>query len=279
VKNPSGSARSPLALALAAIVAAPASAQTEPSPHANRDSGRLVVALVSLKSLYTNGPDAAANRAALEVNLKRHLDFVDRAAAKGAAFVGFPEMSLSGYRFGPGVTWLSLEGPEVKALAAKASEKKVWIGAGIAEQDAAGKRWNSQVVVGPDGTVAGWHHKTWLTKEKGVVEPGSDRFRAKWSGPWDGGMAPAKTNNDGPEAPMPSGGWIARLKVHAALVNQAGLYGAELDAPAADANTGWAGGAWLIGPDGRTIAQAPASTQKSDSRECLLVGEIPLGPQ
>jgi predicted amidohydrolase len=291
-------------------------------------SGQLVVALVSLKSLYTDGPDAASNRASLEANLKRHLDFVDRAAAKGAGFVGFPEMSLSGYRFGANVTWLALDGPEVKALAAKAAEKKVWIGAGIAERDAAGRRWNTQVVVGPDGAVAGWHHKIWLTKEKGVVEPGNDhnvfaacgtkmgivtcadgsdftnlqaladagarliyaphcnttggttagwyRFRAKWGGPWDGGMAPAKTNNDGPEAPMPSGGWIARLKVHAALVNQAGLYSAEFDPPAADANTGWAGGAWLIGPDGKTIAQTPASVQRSDSRECLLIGEIPV---
>jgi predicted amidohydrolase len=316
------------AVAVASLLALTCTAPAAAAEPAVPTAGRLVVALISMKSLYTDGPDAATNRASLEANLKHHLDFVDRAAAKGVAFVGFPEMSLSGYRFGPNVTWLSLDGPEVKALAAKAAEKKVWIGAGFAERDAAGKRWNTQVVVGPDGAVAGWHHKIWLTKEKGVVEPGSDhsvfaacgtkmgiatcadgsdfanlqalvdggarilyaphcntaggttagwyRFRAKWGGPWDGGMAPAKTSNDGPEAPMPAGGWIARLKVHAALVNQAGLYGADLDAPPSDANTGWAGGAWLIGPGGRTLAQAPASAQKSDSRECVLTCEIPV---
>jgi predicted amidohydrolase len=321
VKNPSGSAVTALALALAAL-AAPA------EPPANRNPDRLTMALVSMKSLYTDGPDATANRSNLEANLNRHLDFVDRAAAAGAEFVGFPEMSISGYHFSANTTWLRLDGPEVKALARKAAGKKVTIGAGIAEQDAAGKRWNTQFVVGPDGALAGWHHKIWLTKEKGVVEPGADhsifevkgvkmgivtcadgsdfanlqalvdagarilygphcnttggttagwyRFRAKWGGPWDGGMAPAKTNNDGPEAPMPSGGWIARLKVHASLVNQAGLYGSDLDPPPADANSGWAGGAWFVGPDGRTLAQAPASAQKSDSRECVLTCEIPV---
>jgi len=309
-----------LSLACAALAAA-----AEP---AALPADRLVFALVSMKSLYTDGPDAGANKSNLEANLKRHLDFVDRAAAAGAEFVGFPEMSVSGYHFSANTTWLALDGPEVKALARKAAEKKVTIGAGIAEQDAAGKRWNTQFVVGPDGALAGWHHKIWLTKEKGVVEPGADhnvfevkgvktgivtcadgsdfanlqaladggarilygphcnttggttagwyRFRAKWGGPWDGGTAMAKTNNDGPEASMPSGGWIARLKVHAALVNQAGLYDPALAPPGPDANTGWAGGAWSIGPDGRTLAQAPASAQKSDSRECVLMCEIPI---
>lgn len=325
MKNPSGSAGTALALLLAVLAAAPVSA---PAPSPDQNPGRLKMALVSMKSLYSDGADAAANRAALEANLKRHMDFINRAAEEGAEFVGFPEMSVSGYHFSANTTWLALDGPEVKALAAKAAEKKVWIGAGIAERDAAGKRWNTQVVVGPDGAVAGRHHKIWLTKEKGVVEPGTDhnvfevkgvkmgiatcadgsdvanlqalvdggarilygphanttggttagwyRFRAKWGGPWDGGMAPAKTNNDGPEAPMPSGGWIARLKVHAALVNQAGLYDPALAPPGPDANTGWAGGAWFIGPDGRTLAQAPASAQKSESRECVLTCEIPI---
>lgn len=312
----------PAAPLLALACEALAAAAESPAP-----PDRLVVALVSMKSLYTDGPDTAASKANLETNLKRHLEFVDRAAAQGAGFVGFPEMSVSGYRFGANVTWLGLDGPEVRALAQKAAEKKVYIGAGIAERDAAGKRWNTQVVVGPSGGIVGWHHKIWLTKEKGVVEPGADhnvfevggvkmgivtcadgsdygnlqalvgggarilygphanttggttagwyRFRAKWGGPWDGGMAPAKTSNDGPEAPMPSGGWIARLKVHAALVNQAGLYGTDFNPPSADANAGWAGGAWFIGPDGRTLAQAPPSAQKSDSRECVLICGIP----
>ena len=43
-----------------------------------------------------------------------------------------------------------------------------------------------------------------------------------------------------------------------------------------DANSGWASGAWFIGPDGATLAQMPSSTQKSDSREYVLVQDIPL---
>jgi len=45
---------------------------------------------------------------------------------------------------------------------------------------------------------------------------------------------------------------------------------------AGDANSGWAGGAWFIGPDGQTLAQMPPSTQKSDSRECVLIYNIPI---
>src|SRR6185503_4938388 len=74
-------------------------------------------------------------------------------------------------------------------------------------------------------------------------------------------------------------GWIAQLKVHAALHNHAGLYGRDLSPPAGEEkNTGWASGAWFIGPDGRTLAQMPASSQKSDSVEGVLLYSVPLSP-
>jgi predicted amidohydrolase len=281
------------------------------APAADRNPGHLRMALVSIKCVYSDGPNAAANKAAIEANLRRHTYFIDRAVAQGAEFVGFPELSINGYRFSDRMTWLALDGPEVKALARKAAEKGIYISAGIAEQDADGKRWNTQFVVGPAGTVVGWHHKIWLTKEKGLVEAGSDhnvfevkgakmgilicadgtdqknlqalaaagariiyaphanttggtiagwyRFRAAWGGP---------------------DGWVAQLKVHAALHNMAGLYNPELDPPPGpDANSGWASGAWFIGPDGRTLAQMPPSAQKGDSKECLLVYNIPIQPQ
>ena len=66
------------------------------------------------------------------------------------------------------------------------------------------------------------------------------------------------------------------MKVHAALHNHAGLYDPKFDPPVAqDANTGWASGAWFIGPEGQTLAQMPSSTQKGDSREYLLIYNIP----
>ncbi|MBV8878588.1 MAG: hypothetical protein JO332_01365, partial [Planctomycetaceae bacterium] len=103
------------------------------------------------------------------------------------------------------------------------------------------------IIYGPhanttDGTTAGWY-----------------RFRAAWGGP---------------------DGWIAQLKVTAALHNHAGLYGTDVPAPAgADGNTGWAGGAWFIGPDGATLGQMPSSTQKSDSREFVLLRNVALSPR
>src|SRR5437660_79794 len=111
------------------------------------------MALVNLRCQLTDGPDAKANRAGLDANLRRHLYFIDRAAADGAEFVGFPELSLNGYRFSKTTTWLKLNGDEVKAVAKKAKEKGVYVAVGLAEADEDGKKWNTHVVIGPDGKV------------------------------------------------------------------------------------------------------------------------------
>ena len=102
----------------------------------------------------------------------------------------------------------------------------------------------AQIIYGPHanstgGTTAGWY-----------------KFRAAWGGP---------------------DGWIAQLKVHAALHNHAALYHPDFKPPpgkAAPAN--WASGAWFIGPDGRTLGQMPSSTQRSDSKEFVLIHNIPI---
>src|SRR5262249_52736637 len=89
------------------------------------------------------------------------------------------------------------------------------------------------------GTSAGWY-----------------KFRSPWAGP---------------------DGCIAQMKVHAALHNHAGLYHADFGPPEAkDGNTGWASGAWFIGPDGKTLAQMPPSTQKADSKEHVLWCNVPI---
>jgi hypothetical protein len=59
----------------------------------------MAIVLVSMKCLYSDGPDAAGNKANIEANLKRHARFIDLAAAQGSEFVGFPELSLNGYHF------------------------------------------------------------------------------------------------------------------------------------------------------------------------------------
>lgn len=293
----------------------------------DRPDGRLTMALVCLKCQPTDTADARQNQANLRLNLDRHLAFIDRAAARGADFVGFPELSLNGYHFSGHTTWLRRDGPEVQALARQARERRVHVSAGLAEQDADGKRWNTQVLLGPDGRLIGWHHKIWLTAERGHTEKGREhrvfavqgvrlgictcadgtdfgnlealvrngaqviyaphanttggtlagwyRFRARWGGIWDGKIVMSKTSNDGPVAPMPSGGWISKLKVHAALHNHAAGYDAALVPAKGDGGgPGWASGAWFIGPDGRTLAQVPSSTRRADSKEYLLIHTI-----
>ena len=72
------------------------------------------------------------------------------------------------------MTWLSLDGPEVKSLQKKAIEKGIWISVGIAVEDADGKRWNVQIVIDPQGRIIGLHRKIFLTKEKGFTEAGTE---------------------------------------------------------------------------------------------------------
>jgi predicted amidohydrolase len=297
-----------LFLAITALLGAQAPFVAGPAPPADKNAGHLKMALVNIKCLYSDGPDAEKNKANIQANLERHLYFVDQLAAEGVEFVGFPELSVNGYHFSKNMTWLSLTGPEVQALEHKAIDKGVYISVGIAEQDADGKRWNTQIVIDPQGGIIGQHRKIYLTKEKGFTEAGADHpvFEVKGL---KMGIATCADGTDrknlqalvdngariiyGPHANTTGGttagwykfraawggpdGWIAQLKVHAVLHNHAGLYNAEFDAPAVkDTNTGWASGAWFIGPDGRTLAQMPSSPQKGDSKEFVLLCTVPI---
>jgi predicted amidohydrolase len=277
-------------------------------PVAGQNARQLKMALVNLKSLYSAGPDAKSNQANIQANLQRHFYFIDRLAGEGVEFIGFPELSVNGYQFSNTMTWLSLSGPEVKSLQQKATEKNVYISVGLAEQDSAGKRWNTQIVIDPKGQIVGQHRKIWLTKEQGFTQAGTEHkvFDVKGlkmgicicADGTDRKNLQALVDNGaqliyGPHANTTGGttagwykfraawagpdGWIAQLKVHAALHNHAGLYNPEFKPPpGADTNTGWASGAWFIGPDGKTLAQMPSSTQKADSKEFVLIQSVPI---
>lgn len=292
----------------AACVLALATTGEPQAKNGDKKAGKLRMALVNLKSVFTDGADAAANQKNLKTNLDRHLFFIDKAAAEGAEFVGFPELSINGYHFSKDMTWLSLTGPEVGTLAKKAVERKVYVSAGIAERDAQGKQWNTQFVLGPDGKVVGWHHKIWLTAEKGFAEAGTDHNVFEVKGEKMGISTCADgTNKDNLKALVDNGakiiygphanttgstiagwynfrkawggpeGWIAEFKVHAALHNHAALYNPQFNPPASgDSSTRWASGSWFIGPDGSTLAQMPTSTDKADCKEFMLVYDIPI---
>jgi len=101
-------------------------------------------------------------------------------------------------------------------------------------------------------------------------------FREKWGGAGDGNTVMLPTSNDGPAAAMPSGGWMKQLKVYGALVNLAARYGPEFNPSAPnDTPQRWSGGAWFIGPDGKTLAQMPVSNESKDSREFVLIYNVP----
>jgi predicted amidohydrolase len=278
------------------------------APPAGKDAAHLKLALVNIKCVYSDSPDAGKNRGAIQANLKRHLYFIDRLAADGADFVGFPELSLNGYHFSKNMTWLRLDGPEIKVLQKKAVEKGIYISVGVAVEDADGKRWNVQVVIDPQGRIVGLHRKIWLTNEKGFVEAGSEHRVFDVRGLKMGIVICADGTDRknleklvangaqviyGPHANTTGGttagwykfraawggpdGWVAQLKVYAALHNHAGLYGPDFDPPPGkDTNSGWASGAWFIGPDGRTLAQMPPSAQRGDSKEYVLIHSIPI---
>jgi predicted amidohydrolase len=191
----------------------------------------------------------------------------------------------------------------------------MYVSAGMALVEPDGKRWNTQIVIDPAGKVIAKHRKIWLTAEKGFTETGTEHrvFEVKGA---KMGIAICADGTDrknlqalvdngaqiiyGPHANTTGGtiagwynfrknwggpdGWIAQMKVHAALHNHAGLYSAEFEPPAAPGisaltkNAGWASGAWVIGPDGTTLAQMPASADRADSKENLLLFSIPLPP-
>ncbi len=271
-------------------------------------AGRLRMALVNIKCHYSDTPDTERNRANIRANLQRHVYFINRLAGEGVDFVGFPELSLNGYHFSKHMTWLSLDGPEVKALQKLAAAKRIYISVGVAEQDAAGKRWNTQIVIDPQGRIIGLHRKIWLTAEKGYTAAGAAHqvFDVKGikmgivicADGTDRKNLQALVDNGaqviyGPHANSTGGttagwyrfrsawggpqGWVAQLKVYAALHNHAALFNPAFDPPQGKvASTSWASGSWFIGPDGRTLAQMPPSTQRADSKEYILVHDIPI---
>ncbi|HXG60943.1 MAG TPA: carbon-nitrogen hydrolase family protein [Planctomycetota bacterium] len=294
------------ALLLPALPDLPAGAQENPADAA---PGKLRIALVNMKCRFTDGPDGEANRKNLRLNLDRHLYFIDRICKEGVDFIGFPELSLNGYRFSKDMTWLRLDGPELGELARKAAEKRVYIAAGLAEEDAAGKRWNAHVILGPDGKLVGRHAKIVLTQEKGFTEAGTvhavfdvkgvkvgiatcgdGSYRENLKALVDNGAQLIYAPHANVTGSTVSGwynfrrawvgpsGWIAEFKVYAALHNHAARYSPEFDPPAQDDTPArWASGARVIGPDGAVLAEMPPSTNRADSREFILRYDLPLG--
>lgn len=95
---------------------------------------------------------AGAVRGRPDVNVQRALDFVARAARRGASLVVFPEMYLTGYAVWRSLSRLGLgpQAPEVRTLARAAGHHGVGIIVGAPERGADGL-YNAALVIGADG--------------------------------------------------------------------------------------------------------------------------------
>ena len=96
-------------------------------------------------------------------NLARIRDTAASAASERADLVMFPELFLSGYNIGNriGVLAEPADGPAAQAIAAAAREAGIAILCGYPER-AAGRVYNSALLVGPDGAVLANHRKNHL---------------------------------------------------------------------------------------------------------------------
>ena len=95
--------------------------------------------------------------------LRRIERWIDRAAAKGADIALFPELVLSaGYSLGDAFYDVAepIPGRSIETIGRKAREHKLYVVAGIAERDETGTVFNSAVILGRDGAVAGSYRKT-----------------------------------------------------------------------------------------------------------------------
>ncbi|MBA1333697.1 MAG: Aliphatic amidase AmiE [Firmicutes bacterium] len=112
-----------------------------------------------------------------ETNIKRMLDFIDKASEKRADLIVFPELCNTGYMFKnrSELARLSEEipaGDTVKAWTVKAKENNVYIIAGLAEKED-GKLYNSAVLIGPEGYLGKYRKCHLWYKEKLIFEPGN----------------------------------------------------------------------------------------------------------
>ncbi|MDD9984685.1 MAG: carbon-nitrogen hydrolase family protein [Spirochaetaceae bacterium] len=119
----------------------------------------------------------------VDANLRRMVQLIDDAAARGAELVAFPEVAVSDY-FGTDFASLasSVPGEQSTVLARAAARCGVFVAAGLIEKSPRGLH-NTVVLIDPDGALAGMCRKTHLSlnhydpaiaREADVLVPGDD---------------------------------------------------------------------------------------------------------
>ncbi|MFM1548532.1 MAG: nitrilase-related carbon-nitrogen hydrolase [Lentisphaeria bacterium] len=89
------------------------------------------IALASMKSMFID-PTAPKHDGVgdIDANLARHRYWLDKALAKGASFIGFPEFALNGWSRRP-ESALSLSAAPIKELERWAKRERVWLATGF----------------------------------------------------------------------------------------------------------------------------------------------------
>ena len=97
----------------------------------------------------------------LERTRERILDLIDQAAASGAGLVAFPEMCTTDESNN---LWQveSLDGPTLTAVAEQARRHSIYVVCPLLTEEE-GKRYNSSVLIGPNGRQVGCYHKVFPT--------------------------------------------------------------------------------------------------------------------
>ncbi|NPV06787.1 MAG: nitrilase [Anaerolineae bacterium] len=108
-----------------------------------------------MRDLTVAAVNFRAEPGAIDDNLSRTEAWVARLADRGVEMVCFPEMSLCGYDHSPRARSFAqpVPGPITERLETLAARQGAVVLAGLAETDAAGRLFISQVIVGPEGLI------------------------------------------------------------------------------------------------------------------------------
>ncbi len=120
----------------------------------------------------------------VKTNLSRIDQMTRKAKDAGCSVVVFPELATTGYGRPEAVASMAepIPGPMSRVLAAIAGEQEIALAVGMAEE-AEGERFNSMLLLGPDGTELGRYRKVHLwDTEKGWAKPGGEFPVFSWNG-------------------------------------------------------------------------------------------------
>ncbi len=112
-----------------------------------------------------------------EVNIQRHIEWIERTSKHNVDWCLFPEMSITGFCFDRNFFEASepYKGPSTKKMIEIARRFNITIGFGIAEKDNCDLIRNTYVFVSPEGLL-GRYTKTHIPPLEYTVETSADEF-------------------------------------------------------------------------------------------------------